>query len=291
MRIFLLALTNAALLLMHDAQAKLVEEVIRVPVEAANLYGKATSQEIVVTLFRDDASTGPQPLAIINHGRAAEAKDRIALGRARYSAVSRWLASLGFVVALPTRIGYGESGGDDVEDSGSCNAKKYGPSYAAGIGQVVTVMEALRKRPDVEKERTLVIGQSFGGAMSIGIAALAVPGVQAAINFAGGGGGNPIDRPANPCGQHQMKQLFASYGATARLPTLWIYTENDKYWGPALPREWFDAFRAAGGNGEFVRFPAHGENGHGFFSAAPAEWRSTVLDFLRKNGYPTLGAD
>jgi hypothetical protein len=114
------------------------------------------------------------------------------------------------------------------------------------------------------------------------------PGVLAAINFAGGGGGDPKGRPQNPCGADLLKRMFANYGKTARIPTLWIYTENDQWMGHKLPREWFDAFRVAGGMGEYVLFPPLGDDGHGLFSKAPAIWQPKVLEFLRANGYPDL---
>jgi dienelactone hydrolase len=183
-------------------------------------------------------------------------------------------------------VGYGVTAGDDIEDTGDCNRKNYPPGYLASAVQTLKVLEMLRARPEVAPDRAVVVGQSFGGTTSVTVAAMNPPGVQATINFAGGGGGNPETRPANPCGQPQLKQLFAGYGKTARLPVLWIYAENDQYWGPDLPKEWFDAFIAAGGVGEYTRFPAHGKDGHPFFSAAPAAWEARVLEFLRANGYP-----
>jgi dienelactone hydrolase len=130
-----------------------------------------------------------------------------------------------------------------------------------------------------------VIGQSFGGATAVAVAALNPSGVVAAINFAGGGGGNPKTQPGRPCGPHRLETMFRDYGATAKLPMLWVYTENDKYFGPTYPKEWFEAFRAAGGQGEFVQFPPHGEDGHSLFTAFPAVWRPAVVEFLRKRGF------
>jgi hypothetical protein len=115
-------------------------------------------------------------------------------------------------------------------------------------------------------------------------------GVQAAVNFAGGGGGNPKSRPQNPCGQSKLKKLFANYGKTARIPTLWIYTENDLYMGPTLPKVWFDAFRSSGGTGEFVLYPPNGEDDHSPFTHVSEVWQPKVLEFPRTNGYPNIQA-
>lgn len=78
------------------AQAKLITEIIKVPVKVENAYGKTTEQDIVVTTFYDDviakASGKPLPIAIINHGRAAKPEERAALGRATNITNARWLA-------------------------------------------------------------------------------------------------------------------------------------------------------------------------------------------------------
>jgi dienelactone hydrolase len=276
------------LVCVDSAHAKLVEEVIKVPVKVANNYGKEVEQDIVVTIFHDDAVPKPYPLLVLGHGRDGYADGRAAMGRVKYSANSRWLTRLGFMVAVPTRVGYGESGGEDVEDTGECQRKNYPPGYAAAAEQTLKVLETLRQRPDAAKDRAVIMGQSFGGTTAITVAALNPPGVQATINFAGGGGGNPKASPQNPCAASSLERMFANYGKTARTPTLWIYTENDMYFGPKLPKEWFDAFKAAGGTGEYTLFPALGDNGHGLFSLAPPVWQPRVLEFLRANGYPNI---
>lgn len=273
-----------------SSHAKLVEEVIKVPVVVKNNFGKEVAQDIVVTVFYESTAPKPYPVLVLGHGRAADAASRTAMGRVKYSANSRWLTQLGFMVAVPTRVGYGESGGEDVEDSGDCKRKNYPPSYVAAAEQTIKVLEAVRQRSDTAKDRAIIMGQSFGGATAITTAALNPPGVQATINFAGGGGGNPETQPQNPCAPSMLEAMFGNYGKTARTPTLWIYTENDMFFGPKLPKEWFDAFKANGGVGEYVRFPANGKNGHGLFTQDPDVWKPRVLEFLKANGYPALVA-
>ena len=273
-----------------NAQARVVEEQTRVAVKVADAHGKEIARDIVVTIWRDSDAPKPYPALVLNHGRSYKPDGRAAVGRAKYSEVSDWLARQGFIVAVPTRMGYGVTGGEDVEDTGSCSKKNYPPGYTASATQTLAVLEMLRKRPEVAQDRAVIMGQSYGGTTAVTVAALNPPGVQAAINFAGGGGGNPETRPGNPCGPEKLKRLFAGYGKTARVPTLWVYTENDQYMGPTQPKEWFDAFVAAGGVGEYTRFPAHGKDGHGLFTQAPEVWGPRVLEFLRANGYPALKA-
>ncbi|EHR73527.1 hypothetical protein BurJ1DRAFT_4741 [Burkholderiales bacterium JOSHI_001] len=274
-----------AALLSAVAQAKLVEEQFDLPVAVIDGYGKVTEQAIKLTVFFDDQTPAPRPLLLLNHGRAAEAVDRANFGRARYTDNSRWFAKNGFTVALPTRVGYGVSAGPDLEDTGACDRKAYPPAYAAAAQQVRQALAFMLKRPDVLPDRSVVVGQSFGGATTITLLADPPAGVLAGINFAGGGGGNPKTQPGRPCSPARLEQMFATYGKTAKLPTLWVYTENDLFMGPKHPREWFDAFQKAGGNGRFMQFPPNGEDGHSLFTAAPAVWRPLVVEFLNQQGF------
>jgi len=268
-----------------SAHARLIEKIIKVPVKLTNAYGKVIAQEVVVSTYHDSDAPQPYPIALINHGRSVKPEERAAFGRSTSITNARWLAAMGFLVVVPTRIGYGVSGGEDVEDSGDCRNKNYPPGYEAAAVQTLQVLDAILQRPDVLPNRTLILGQSFGGATAITVAAKNPPGVVATINFAGGGGGNPLTQPQEPCGTNRLKAMFGDYGRSARIPTLWVYTENDQWMGPRYPREWFDAFKAEGGVGEFVQFPPNGKDGHPLFTQDPEVWRPKALAFLRANGY------
>jgi len=267
------------------AQARVVEEQMDVPVPVKNIWGKEVAQNIRVTVWSDDANPRPAPIAIVNHGRAPDAQGRAALGRARYTDASRYLLRRGFVVVVPTRVGYGVSGGEDVEDTGACNNRNFAPAFAAAAQQMLAALHAVRQRPDVAPDRVLVIGQSFGGASTVALAAMNPPGVQAAINFAGGSGGDPKGRPQNPCSPAVLERTYGQYGAQAKVPMLWIYTENDMFFGPQLPRQWHAAFTQAGGKARFVQFPPHGEDGHSLFTRFPEVWQPAVSEFLDANGF------
>jgi len=148
-------------------QARVLEEQIDLPVTVSNAYGKRIEQTIRVTVFSDEANPRPAPVLVLNHGRAADSQDRAKLGRARYSDASKFLVQRGFIVAVPTRIGYGITGGEDVEDAGYCNKKNYPPGYAAAAAQTLAVLQAVRQRPDAAKDRAVIMGQSYGGATAV----------------------------------------------------------------------------------------------------------------------------
>lgn len=273
-----------------SAQARLREEQLDVPVRVVDAFGKVVEQSIKVTISRDDQRASPSPVLILNHGRAPDAAGRAQLGRARYSDAAKYFVERGFIVAVPTRIGYGVTGGEDLEDTGACNKKNYPPGYAAAAQQTLAVLAVMRERPDALKDRAVVAGQSFGGATAITVASMNVPGLQAAVNFAGGGGGNPVTQPQNPCAPHLLEKMFQTYGETVRIPTLWIYAENDMYFGPIFPKKWFEAYRAAGGKGEFTQFPEQPENGHLLFSRHPELWQPRVGAFLDSIGFAAPAA-
>jgi dienelactone hydrolase len=279
-----LALLGWLLACALPAQAILQEEVIELAVSVQPARGRPVSQPIKVTIIRDDG-VAKSPVVILNHGRAVKREDRAKLGRARYSDNARYFVGKGFVVFVPTRVGYGVSGGPDVEDSGACQTKNYPPVYEASAQQTLAVLAHARTLPYADAARTVVVGQSFGGTTAITVAAKNVPGVVAAVNFAGGGGGNPVDKPGDPCRPDLLARLFAAYGKTARIPTLWLYSENDRYFGKDHPHAWFKAFAAAGGKGEFVQLPAHGDDGHGSFTRNPGAWKPAMDAFLRGNGF------
>jgi dienelactone hydrolase len=275
----------ATLLTMATAtRAELREQLVEVPVEVTDAYGKVLRHTISVTLFSDSSNPSPAPILVINHGRPAD-ELRVGPWRARFHDASRFFVGQGFIVAVPTRMGYGVTGGEDVEDTGGCGKKNYAPGYAAAAQQTLAVLDAVRWRADADRDRAVVIGDSFGGATSASLAALNPRGVRAAINFAGGGGADPKTQPMRPCAPAQLEYMFRTHGKTARVPMLWIYTQNDMFMGPRHPKEWFEAYVSQGAPAEFVQYPPLGEDGHSLFTRFPDVWRPKVIEFLQAQGF------
>ena len=269
--------------------SEITERVVKVPVKIEDTYRKVIAREITVSVFQETGRNS-YPLMILSHGRPANDSGRHSFGRARYSEASKHFAALGYSVWVPTRIGYGVSGSDeDPENSGPCASKLYPPAYAAAVEQVLQVLDYAKRQPEIDASRIVSVGQSFGGATSIALAARNPAGLVAAINFAGGGGGDPSTRPGEPCEPHRLAEMFGGYGKGARVPTLWIYAENDRYFAPRHVKSWHAAFRSQGGRGELVLVPPFGEDGHLLFTRGMTVWHPIVGGFLREV-VPTAGS-
>ncbi len=259
--------------------AEIIEQTIEVPVQVQVPGGPEVRQDIVVTIVRE-AATGRRPFLVLLHGRGASQAERTAMGVQSYPANSRYFASMGFVVLVPTRVGYGVSRGPDVEYTGKCASKHFADGAAVAVSETRQVLRYAERLAYVDPDHGIVVGESFGGLVAIAIAASDIRGVAAAVNISGGDGGDVRTRVDEPCRPDQMRETFAGYGSANRLPTLWMYSANDRVWGPVYPRQWFAAFTQAGGRGQFVGLPADKNNGHYIFNRNAAAWHPAFESFL-----------
>ncbi len=261
------------------AAGQILAETIAVPVQIQAASGLEVRQEIAVTIVREEG-VGRRPFLVLHHGRGVDPAERSAMSLQTYPANARYFAAQGFVVLIPTRVGYGVSGGPDVESTGPCDSKRFDDGVAAAVSQTRQVLRYAEQLAYVDADRGIVMGESFGGLVAIAIAAGDVRGVVAAINFSGGDGGDARRHIDEPCRPDQLRETFADYGKTNRLPTLWLYSANDRVWGPVYPKEWYAGFTRAGGRGEFVDLPADKNNGHYIFNRNPPAWRPPLESFL-----------
>jgi len=248
-----------------------VEEVVKADVDGV---------AIDVTIFRP-AGTGPHPLAVLSHGSPRSADERRRGGRIRFETQSEAFVARGFAVAVPTRRGYGESGGDWAEGYGRCGDPDYVAAGRESARDIRAAVDALRADATIDAGRIVLVGQSAGGWASIAAASEPLPGLVAVVNFAGGRGSRG---PDDVCREDRLAAAAATYGRTSRVPQLWVYTENDRYFGPALSRRMHEAFVAAGGRAIFVLAPAFRSDGHAFFAKGTAQWLPQIDAFLGSLG-------
>ena len=268
----------------NSSFARIIEEIIEVPVSVSNsnfTNSPKFEQKITVTIWRDDAIK-KAPYLLFSHGRAGTDQERGKFGRSSEKRNSEYFVSKGFTVILPTRIGYGVSGGPDADYSGACGNKNYLEARKVAIDQSKQVLNHVFDFTYIDRTKGIVVGQSVGGFTTIGLSAENISGLKGAINFAGGDGGDPIKSAEKPCGDYLIKDTFAKYGASNKVPTLWLYSVNDKFWGEQLPKDWFEAFQKAGGKGQFISLPAYKEDGHSIFRGDLNAWKNDFEKFIKE---------
>ncbi len=235
---------------------------------------------------------GPFPLVIMNHGISLDANQRALFPMIEYRDAACWFARRGFVVVSPIR--YGASSLDDKDRGlygavfahvGSCDNPNFrGPGLAiATLNE--WVIDYMSKKKMIQPGKVVVVGQSGGGWGSIALASRNPSSVQAIITFAAGRGGRVDGKPNNNCAPDKLVAATGEFGLTARVPMLWIYAENDTYFGPELSKRMYQVFVEAGGNVEYRMLPPFGSDGHFMIDAADAVpiWSPLVTQFLEKH--------
>ena len=267
----------ATLLLVLAAAAQAAppydESLVRAPVAEG-----ARRVLIDVTVFRPRAA-GPFPVVVLSHGSPRNAEERRLDGRQRLSAQAQPFLAMGYAVLVPTRRGYGESGGDWAEGYGPCRDPDY---YTAGLESardIRAAVDAVRSEPWADTHRIVLAGQSAGGFGSVAASAAGLEGLVGVINFAGGRGSRAAD---DVCREERLVEAMSRYGRAARVPELWLYSANDRFFAPALAKRMFEAFVAAGGDAQFVQAPPIGLDGHAYFARAVDDWAPRVRAFLAR---------
>jgi hypothetical protein len=104
--------------------------------------------------------------------------------------------------------------------------------------------------------------------------------VVTAIAFAPGRG----SLATGQCGGDALVAAAGVFGTTVQVPSLWVYSENDQFFGPKFAMSIFDAFHATThATAEFVHGPSCGQDGHMLLQRCPDAWHSIVATFLQKS--------
>ena len=204
-------------------------------------------------------------MVLINHGKPADADVGKVKPATCANGAVQWFLAKGYLVVLGVRRGYGESGGVMAEGSRSCSANDLVHAAHEGARDVDALLRYATALPYAQPDRAVVVGQSVGGWVTDGYNSLPHPHVAAMVSMAGGHGGHVHDIPNNNCRPDQLIVAAGILGKTATTPMLWIYTENDSYFGPSLARSMHEAFIAAGAKADFHLLPPFGKDGHALF--------------------------
>jgi dienelactone hydrolase len=258
------------------------EEAIRIPLTTRGLFGEQTVM-LEATLYRPEGD-GPFPLVVVNHGSPRNPALRERDRRESYGSAIRWFVTRGFVAVLPMRRGYAGTGGPWAEGYGRCNNPDYEAAGVESARDIRAVVDFMRSQPYIDDRRILLVGHSAGGFGALALASEGLDGILGVVNVAGGRGSGPS---GHQCMPDRLVEATAAFARTVRVPTLWLYAENDLFFRPPLVRQMHEAFVKAGGDAELIFLEPSGKDGHGLFTRAGDAklWTPAVDAFLRRLGF------
>jgi dienelactone hydrolase len=237
---------------------------------------------------------GPFPMVIMNHGVSLNPTDRSFFPLVEFRDAAMWFARRGNLVVAPVGSAYGAVAHDLPEFGiygpffskiGKCTNPNFRDAGLAVALVDLWIIEYMTKEKMAVPRDVIVVGQSAGGWASIALSSQNPPAVRAIITFAAGRGGRVDDKPNNNCAPDKLVEATGEFGRSARVPMLWIYAENDTFFGPALSKRMHDAYTNAGGKAEYHVLPPFGSDGHFLIDSAESipMWAPLVSRFLERN--------
>ena len=234
---------------------------------------------------------GRHPLAVLTHGTANDELERMHVTPWAQLWQALWFARRGYVVFVLVRKGYGRSGGERDSMHGGCNSRRgsFEEAGEASAEDLKAVVRFAQRLPEADGSTVVSAGVSTGGFAQAALVADPPKELKAAISFAGGRGG---DGHEHNCDLDGVVAAFGAFGKGARkhgqVPMLWIYSENDHWFPPAMARKFEAAYVKGGGVEQFVMAPAYADDGHHLYRD-PGAWSGMVEVFLREHNLLPLG--
>ena len=288
--VVLRALVGAILVFLAIAAPARAEDEIRIQEE---LWALTLPLPMFAYLVRP-VGDGPFPLVIMNHGVSLNMADRSFFPMVEFRDAAKWFARRGYLVVAPVGTGYGAAAIDIPERGlygpffskiGKCDHPNF-PDAGLAVAQVDRwIIDYLTAEKRIIPKDIIVVGQSAGGWASIALSSVNPPEVKAIITFAAGRGGRVDGKPNNNCAPDKLVEATGNFGRTSRIPMLWIYIENDTFFGPALSKRMHSAYTWAGGIAEYHLMPPFDGEGHFFIDSPDAipQWSPLVSQFLDKH--------
>jgi dienelactone hydrolase len=253
------------------AQSKLNEEIVYIPKQS--VFGDTLLE---TTIFKPNGN-GPFPLVIINHGMGPGNSHN--QPRYRPLSATRYFLERNYAVIVPMRPGFSKSGG--TYSDGGCSIESNGFIQAEVMNPVIAYAHNL---PYINSNLTLIVGQSHGGWATLAYGATDVePSIKGLVNFAGG-----LKNTKCPGWKSGLVSASEYFGSKTKLPSLWLYGDNDSYFPRVLSSEMFDAYIKGNPRSTFFAYGNFGFDSHRFFINGDSRpiWTPPMDQFLGMIGMP-----
>jgi dienelactone hydrolase len=252
-----------------------------------NDKGRFRLEALVVRPAKAD---GRLPIALITHGKNAKAAENQALRADMMLPQARDFAARGWLAVVVLRRGYGQSDGLPGVSRGAaymaCENADLARGFEVEADDLDGALKVVAARSDADGSRAIAIGQSLGGGVVLAFAARRPAGLLGVVNVSGGAW--RTNGEGNVCQHDDLVAAMATLGARTRIPTLWLYAENDSLFPPELVTRMRDAYAASGGRAELLMFPPIMHDGHRLFAdfGGRVKWLRAVDGFLHTHGMP-----
>ncbi len=251
------------------------------------------SYRLEALIVRPAAAKGRLPIALLTHGKPRLPSDLVKIRAELMSRQARDLAYRGYLAVAVVRRGFGVSGGTPGRPANAdfvkCNDADLRKYFSVESDDLERALRVVAARNDADASRVIGIGHSGGGGAFLALAARKPPGLKAVVNLAGAM--RMTDADGNlACPQDVPIAALASFGSQTRIPSLWVYSENDGNFGPDAARKLHAAYVAQGGVATLKIVPSLQPNdGHHVFElpAGRHHWLAALDPFLRAQGLPT----
>jgi dienelactone hydrolase len=260
----------------NQAEGPLRKQEWRIPVPDAD----GSTERLLEALLYRPAGEGRRPLVIISHGSPRRVQDRAGMQPDWAERAAEFFVAQGFAVLAPMRRGYRRSPGDaDDLAKGPCSNPDYTDAGMRVGRQIAAIARYMQRQGFVEANRIVLAGQSAGGFASLAAARENPEGVIAVINFAGGRGSRADN---DVCGEAKLVEAMGHFGQGTRVPSIWLYSENDLFFRPELARRMHASYALGGARTTLHILGAYGADGHGFLRRADSakEWQPLVQQFM-----------
>jgi dienelactone hydrolase len=232
-----------------------------------------------MTVKRPDAPE-KLPIALITHGKPPNQAGMLDLQPTHLAGLARDLARRGWLAVIVLRRGFGQSDGP-MPRPATCASTSLSERFSADADDLQATLELISQRSDADGTRAIAIGVSAGGAAVSALAARNPKNLIGVINVSGG-------LRFKSCSKDDaLVAAYRAFGATSRIPNLWLYAKNDSLFGPDLVDRMHNAFLDGGGDVKLVMYDPFGTDGHSLFQNGRYQWMMELDSFLRFRKLPT----